>query len=686
MLLLAVTLPFHSTFLARLVAVPFAVGTCVRGLRDGARARGRPGCGRCSPAVRARRRRPCSPARRWSARTPTRSSCSSSSAAVLILRPRREEERWIAAVAVGLALGTKWYALTVLPPLGADLARRRAGRGRAACARMAAIAGGVGGIWMLRNWILAGNPLFPQPLGLNAPRDIYRETAGSSLARLRDGLDVWRDVPAPAVQRPLRRPGAAARRRPAARAAPSRRVRGRSPSLPLAAMLAYAVTPYSALGPARARPWRRRPRCATRCPASPSGAMVLATAPRLVRPGRRARARSRAVARHLRAGPAHRGGPARRAGHLAVSGRRSAAPRLAAAGRCGGRGGRRRRDPRTPGATAPATRRWPGSRPTRRPGTASPSPATGACPASRRRCPPSARAWATRSPTSGRSATTCSATSATRGASGPRLRGYDLVVVGRGFAPTAAPAPEEAWARAAGFEPVVASDRLAVLLRAVSQDAEVGDHDEHRRPQPDPDAEGAADRRCRPVRRRPPARPARVEEHAEQDQDDGDGAADGDDHRQLLGQLGGRHGPRPSDAAPATMAATPTTSRMRSMIPKASQPLSRCRSAEPRSRGTSTTEWYQGRNSEMISSAPATISSRPTTLGLQRDVLDACDAAAQVLEREDRRAGPDHEADDEQDEVEVGEDDGDERRDEQAGADRHRVARAHVEVAGARER
>ena len=42
MLLLAVTLPFHSTFLARLVAVPFAVGTCVAVYATRARARRRP--------------------------------------------------------------------------------------------------------------------------------------------------------------------------------------------------------------------------------------------------------------------------------------------------------------------------------------------------------------------------------------------------------------------------------------------------------------------------------------------------------------------------------------------------------------------------------------------------------------------------------------------------------------------
>jgi hypothetical protein len=45
-----------------------------------------------------------------------------------------------------------------------------------------------------------------------------------------------------------------------------------------------------------------------------------------------------------------------------------------------------------------------------------------------------------------------------------RLDGYDLLVVGRGITP-AGPVPEEQWAQAAGFEPVVASDRLALYKR-----------------------------------------------------------------------------------------------------------------------------------------------------------------------------------------------------------------------------
>ena len=45
-----------------------------------------------------------------------------------------------------------------------------------------------------------------------------------------------------------------------------------------------------------------------------------------------------------------------------------------------------------------------------------------------------------------------------------RRRGYDLVIVGRGSEPRG-PVPEERWALAAGYRPVVASRRLALLAR-----------------------------------------------------------------------------------------------------------------------------------------------------------------------------------------------------------------------------
>ena len=174
-LLLAVTLPFDSTFLARLVAVPFAAGACAL-VYAGARELG---AGKAWALLAA--------AVLAAAPVLTRTTIAGANtdpeflffllAAVVLLLRDRPEERWVAAVAAGLALGTKWYALTVLPPLALVwlVAYRPPLR---LVVRLAIIALATGGIWMLRNWILAANPLFPQALGpFNAPRDIYRETA-----------------------------------------------------------------------------------------------------------------------------------------------------------------------------------------------------------------------------------------------------------------------------------------------------------------------------------------------------------------------------------------------------------------------------------------------------------------------------------------------------------------------------
>ena len=44
-----------------------------------------------------------------------------------------------------------------------------------------------------------------------------------------------------------------------------------------------------------------------------------------------------------------------------------------------------------------------------------------------------------------------------------RTGGFDVLIVGRGIVAGRGPAPEESWARAVGFRPVVASPRLALL-------------------------------------------------------------------------------------------------------------------------------------------------------------------------------------------------------------------------------
>lgn len=458
-LLLAVTLPFHSTFLARLVAVPFALGTCA--------------------AVYATARE-LGAAKLWSllaasvlaaapvfARTSLVGANTDPafgfflSAAVLILVRGRREERWIAAVAVGLALGTKWYALTVLPPLALIwfvACRPR----RGAAVRMVAVAAGVGGIWMLRNWILAGNPLFPQPLlGFNAPRDIYRETAGSTLADYATNWTVWRVSLWPQFRALFAGPGLLLTVAPLL----ALRHRGAPRALAvaaLAAMLAYAVTPYSALGPP-GNPVAAAASMRYALPALILGAMVLATAPRLVMP---------VAAVVLVQGVAASYDPPLPTAEVVLAALALAAviavtvrrPRLGLAGLAAAAlfGAYAIRDPGGYGSGDPALAWLEANAPSgHRIALAGDWSVPG--------LPPTLPAFGPRLGNDVAYAGTF-VRHMLRHERDPRrfmarLRGRDIVVVGRGFVPAARPAPEELWARAAGFRPVAASDRLTVLVR-----------------------------------------------------------------------------------------------------------------------------------------------------------------------------------------------------------------------------
>ena len=109
-------------------------------------------------------------------------------------RTRRRSELVLAGLAFGIALGTKWYGLAEIPALIVVwvTAGALAGRGRRRVLLDAGILVGVialvGGIWMLRNLILTGNPVFDYPvrvLGLTvfpAPSSPIRGLLGFSLA------------------------------------------------------------------------------------------------------------------------------------------------------------------------------------------------------------------------------------------------------------------------------------------------------------------------------------------------------------------------------------------------------------------------------------------------------------------------------------------------------------------------
>ncbi len=130
------------------------------------------------------------------------------SAGVLFLfrhwRTRRRSELVLAGVAFGIVLGTKWYGLTEIPALIVVwiVAGALAGRGRRELLRDTGVLVGVialvGGIWMLRNLILTGNPVFDYPvrvLGLTifpAPPSPIRSLLGFSLAHYLTNSSVLR--------------------------------------------------------------------------------------------------------------------------------------------------------------------------------------------------------------------------------------------------------------------------------------------------------------------------------------------------------------------------------------------------------------------------------------------------------------------------------------------------------------
>ena len=174
-------------------------------------------------------------------------------------------ELWLAALALGLAFGTKWYSAWVVPAvvavwLGARLlVRRPVLRDGGLVAGVVAV---TGGFWLVRNWVESGNPVLPvevRALGVtlwDAPRDFIRECAGYTIAHyVGDAgpwaehiLPVYRDgYGGPALAIGLGLVGAA-----------TLAVRGRAEprgtlaaGALLAALLAigYALTPYSAFGP-----------------------------------------------------------------------------------------------------------------------------------------------------------------------------------------------------------------------------------------------------------------------------------------------------------------------------------------------------------------------------------------------------------------------------------------------------
>jgi Dolichyl-phosphate-mannose-protein mannosyltransferase len=109
----------------------------------------------------------------------------------------------LAGLSLGISFGTKWYGVSAVAIVVVVwvAARLLGGRDWRTVARDAAIVAGLvalaGGLWMLRNWIVSGNPVFPvkvAPFGItifDAPPDTTRELAGFTILDYVGDWDPW---------------------------------------------------------------------------------------------------------------------------------------------------------------------------------------------------------------------------------------------------------------------------------------------------------------------------------------------------------------------------------------------------------------------------------------------------------------------------------------------------------------
>ena len=213
------------------------------------------------------------------------------------LRTGATADLLVGCAALGLAAGTKWYGLTAAAVVAAAwaiarLARRPRFR---PFAREGAILIGLcalgSGLWLVRNWVEAGNPLFPAPAHaagvtlFDAPSDPIRACADYTVADYAGNGDVLRHILWPIWRAAL---GAGALLLLAGLVAAPLVGRPRRPALALAGLgvvllAMYAVLPYSALG-ARDQPVLAGPNVRYALPALALAAALVAYAlPRLGR-------------------------------------------------------------------------------------------------------------------------------------------------------------------------------------------------------------------------------------------------------------------------------------------------------------------------------------------------------------------------------------------------------------------
>jgi 4-amino-4-deoxy-L-arabinose transferase-like glycosyltransferase len=177
-------------------------------------------------------------------------------------------ELWLAGLALGLAFGTKWYAVTsVAVVIGVFVAARLLRRGAVRSllrdgAALAGIVAVVGGIWMVRNAIESGSPLFPAEVAafgltiFDTPFDPLRACADFSVGHYLSDWSVLSDHVLPPLRQVLSWPGAVMgsgllASGVLATRAPRRDRAAVIAGIALAVLLtvSYALTPTSAAGP-----------------------------------------------------------------------------------------------------------------------------------------------------------------------------------------------------------------------------------------------------------------------------------------------------------------------------------------------------------------------------------------------------------------------------------------------------
>ncbi len=168
----------------------------------------------------------------------------------------------LAALALGLAFGTKWYgppeiaALLAVWVLVRLLARQPWRRVLGEAVGVGLGAGALGAVWLVRNAIEYGNPLFPsriRALGIDAPPGLFAESQDFPLVHYASRPRILSDIVAPQLVDAFALAGGLALLGAIVAVLLARRGKdGRALGVALAALAVlatYTLLPYTALGP-----------------------------------------------------------------------------------------------------------------------------------------------------------------------------------------------------------------------------------------------------------------------------------------------------------------------------------------------------------------------------------------------------------------------------------------------------